>query len=329
MIKRYQQLIKIISEQLKRSGMYNAKGIAENVAEEVQSKFTNAQNIATKQYNIVAKKLNNQVIMIQDLNIKALESNIPLSGKIVKWWQRYNQLIGLDTVEAARRQMIALQNKLFECQDNRRTLNKELTDITYKLQDIYAELVQTKRDDPKYVQLTIVEHKYLQEQKKVINQQMLSEKEERDNFTQLATAIKEYHDSQNLHAQKYKYLSFFASAVLAIASLIGSMMLNNKRILDVRNTIQTAQEKNELLLQANTNELSDIKKTLHSLNITFSQQLANIKKEQENKENSNKSSTSNIAPNIIPNIFMTSAKYSANLLISGLNYFKRGIYASG
>lgn len=269
------------------------------------------------------QKLNDQAIIMQDLNAKALESSTPLPGKIVKWWQWYNQLVGMDTVEAARRQVIALQDKLFECQDNRRNLNKELTDITYKLQDIYAELIQTKRDDSKYVQLTIVEHKSLQEQKKVINQLALSEKEERDNFTQLATAIKDYHISQNLNAQKYKYLSIIASAALAIISLIGSMMLNNKRILDVRNTIEIAQGKNELLFQTNTNELSDIKQMLHSFDTKFSQQLRNIKndKKQENNENDNKFNTSNI--------FVTSAKYSANLLISGMSYIKRGIYACG
>lgn len=270
------------------------------------------------------QKLNDQAIIMQDLNAKALESSTPLPGKIVKWWQWYNQLVGMDTVEAARRQVIALQDKLFECQDNRRNLNKELTDITYKLQDIYAELIQTKRDDSKYVQLTIVEHKSLQEQKKVINQLALSEKEERDNFTQLATAIKDYHISQNLNAQKYKYLSIIASAALAIISLIGSMMLNNKRILDVRNTIEIAQGKNELLFQTNTNELSDIKQMLHSFDTKFSQQLRNIKnddKKQENKEYDNKFNTSNI--------FVTSAKYSANLLISGMSYIKRGIYACG
>lgn len=267
------------------------------------------------------QKLNDQAIIMQDLNAKTLE---PLPGKIVKWWQWYNQLIGMDTVETARRQVIALQNKLFECQDNRRILNKELTDITYKLQDIYAELIQTKRDDPKYVQLTIVEHKSLQEQKKVINQLEMSEKEERDNFTQLATAIKDYHVSQNLNAQKYKYLSIIASAALAIVSLIGSMILNNRRILDVRNTIGIAQEKNESLLQTHTNELSGIKKILQSLNTNISQQLTDISKKQENAINLNKESNQSHTSNIV-----TAAKYSANLLISGASYITKGIYACG
>ncbi|XP_011697832.1 PREDICTED: coiled-coil domain-containing protein 51-like [Wasmannia auropunctata] len=328
MLEQYRQLIRLLNKQAKRHVvLHNAKGIVENAAEKAQSKLASAQNIATEKYNVVTKKLNDQAVIIQDLSAKALEASAPLPplpGKIVKWWQWYNQLIGMDTVEAARRRVIVLQDKLFECQDSRRILNKELTDITYKLQDIYAELVQTRRDDPKYVQLTIVEHQSLQEQKKVINQLALSEKDERDNFTQLATAIKDYHVSQNLNAQKYKYLSIIASAVLAIVSLIGSMILNNRRILDVRNTIEIAQEKNESLFQTSTNQLSDLKKMLQS----FDTKLANIDKKQNGNavdltKESNQSNTS------ISNIFVSSAKYSANLLISGTSYIKRGIYACG
>ncbi|KYM82879.1 PREDICTED: coiled-coil domain-containing protein 51-like [Atta cephalotes] len=321
MIERYRQVMKLISEQMKRYGMsYNAKGVVENAAEKVQIKLAIAQNFATEKYNIVTKKLNDQSIIIQDLNAKALETNVPLPGKIVKVWQWYNQLVGMDTVETARKQVVTLQDKLFQCHDNRRILNKELTDLTYKLQEIYAELIQTKREDPKYVQLTIVEHKSLQEQKKLINQLTLSEKEERDNFMQLATAIKDYHISQNLNAQKYKYLSIIASAIFAIVSLIGSMILNNKRILDVRNTIKTAQDKNESLFQKNMHELSDFKKILQS----FDTKLVTLNKQQsaiDLTKEINKSNTSNI--------LVSSAKYSANLLISGLSYVKKGIYVCG
>lgn len=262
------------------------------------------------------QKLNDQgTVIIQDLNTKTLQANTELPEKIAKWWQWYNQLTGLNSVEAAKRQVIVIQDKLFQCQDNRRMLNKELTNMTHKLQELYAELIQTKRDDPKFVHLTVMENKCLQEQSKVFNQLTLTEKEESDNFTRLATAIKEYHDSQNLNAQKYKYLSILASAIIAIVSLIGSIILNNKRILDVRNTIKGIQEENKSLHKLNTNQLSDLKKILLSFDSKLSEQLTHVNE----KENNNNSS----------NILTTSAKYSAYLLISGANYVKKGIYACG
>lgn len=138
--------------------------------------------------------------------------------------------------------------------------------INDKLKEVYSELIQIKRDDPKYVQLTIIENKNLQDQAKIISQLNLLEKEEKDYFTLLATAIKEYHDSQTMNAQKYKYLSILASAILAIISLIGSMIYNNKRIANIQNIIYETQQKNENLLRSSFHSLEkDINTTFNKL----------------------------------------------------------------
>lgn len=246
-----------------------------------------------------------------------MKENTPLPKKIVKWWQWYQQLTGMDKVEAAKHQVIILQDKLFECQDNGRALNKEMTDITYKLREIYAELIQTKRDDPKYVQLTIVENKCLQEQSKLMNQRILFDKEEKDNFIQLATAIKEYHDSQHINAQKYKYLSIIASALITIVSLTASLIYNNKKIVDVRNIVGEAQEKNESLLNANINQMSDLSKMFHAFDTKFTQHIANNTETKVNNKNNQS------------NIFMTSVNYTSRLLISGVSYTNKGISSFG
>lgn len=260
----------------------------------------------------------NQTTIIQDLSVKSLQPSTPLPKRIVKWWRWYHQLTGLDAVETAKQQVIVLQDKLFECQDSRRDLNKKMTDITLKLQEIYGELIQTKRDDSKYVHLTIIENKNLQEQNKIINTLASLEKEEKDKFTQLATAIKEYHDCQNMCAQKYKYLSIIASVIVAIISLIGSLIVNNQRILDVKNIIQEAQEKNESLIHTSINQLSDLQTKLHSFETKFLQNIMNTNKEKEiNNEHNN---TFNI---------LTSAKYTARTVISGANYITRGVYVCG
>lgn len=177
--------------------------------------------------------------------------------QLVIWWKWYQQLTGLEDVELARQQMINVQDKLFDCQNRRRVLNNQSSLIADNLKQVYGELIQTKREDPKYVQLTIMENKALQEQGRIISQLNLLENEERDHFTQLATAIKEYHDSQNINAQKYKYLSILASAIIAILSLGGSMIYNNKRISDVHKIIAEGQTKNENMFKSYFTMLED------------------------------------------------------------------------
>lgn len=169
----------------------------------------------------------------------------PIPKSLINVWRWYQQLTGLQDVEIAQQRVVLVQNKLFKCQDERRVLNHQAEIIAEKLKEVYGELVQTKREDAKYVQLTILENKALQEQSRITNQLKLLENEERDHFTQLATAIKEYHDSQAMNAQKYKYLSILASAALAIISLCGSMVYNNRRIRDMRIAIAEAQAQNE------------------------------------------------------------------------------------
>jgi len=57
MSEHYRQLLRLVSGQMKRHKVFDAKGIVEN-AKKTQSKLANVQNIATEKYNIVAKVSN-------------------------------------------------------------------------------------------------------------------------------------------------------------------------------------------------------------------------------------------------------------------------------
>ncbi|XP_043789032.1 uncharacterized protein LOC122712971 [Apis laboriosa] len=266
MVEKFRSLIKIISNEINKHQVFNnATMRINNASEKAQKKLNNIQSIVTTKYDILAKQINRNITLIQNINGTQFEPS-PLPKKVVKWWQWYQQLTGLDKVELAKEQVIFAQDKLFKCQDERRHLNREAMTINDKLKEVYSELIQIKRDDPKYVQLTIIENKNLQDQAKIISQLNLLEKEEKDYFTLLATAIKEYHDSQTMNAQKYKYLSILASAILAIISLIGSMIYNNKRIANIQNIIYETQQKNENLLRSSFHSLEkDINTTFNKL----------------------------------------------------------------
>lgn len=208
----------------------------------------------------------------------------------------------------AKRQMIEVQNKLFQCQDKRRNLTHQANVVNDKLKEIYGELVQTRREDPKYVQLTILENKGLQEQTRIGVQLNLLENEERDNFTQLATAIKEYHDSQAMNAQKYKYLSILASAFLAILSLSGSMIYNNRRIADVRNVIAEAQKKNDLTFQQCFTSLQSESEKKLSRIISMLESNVNVQTTSLANWNSEKSNTDVGSEGKLNSILMSESK---------------------
>lgn len=269
------RVLKSLTEQIHKSlSLHNASSAIGNATERAQEKISNLQNLTVNKYVSIIKKIN-QSTFSQDLNAASLQTS-PIPKRLINYWQWYQQLTGMDKVDIAKQQVITVQDKLFRCQGQRRILTREASLINEKLKEIYSELIQTKRDDPKYVQLTILENKGLQEQVRITDKLQVLENEERDHFTQLATAIKEYHDSQSMNAQKYKYISFSASALLAIVSLLGSMFYNNKRIADVRNVITEAQnsiesnlnKKFKLIIERIESQGNIIPSTLPSLSNT-------------------------------------------------------------
>ncbi|CAK9797488.1 Mitochondrial potassium channel [Anthophora plagiata] len=273
MAEKFRSLIKTLSNEINKHRIFNnATTRISSATGKAQEKLNNMQNAVAAKYDVIAKQVNNDITLIQNLSASQLEPST-LPKKIVKWLQWYQQLTGLDIVELAKQQVISAQNQLFKCQDERRCLNREAALINDKLKEVYSELIQTKRDDPKYVQLTIIENKNLQDQARITSRLNLLENDEKEHFTLLATAIKEYHDSQTMNAQKYKYLSILASALLAIISLAGSMIYNNKRIVHIRSSITEAQQKTENVLE----------NTFLSLENNINSRFSEILKELENK----------------------------------------------
>ncbi|XP_076643301.1 mitochondrial potassium channel [Halictus rubicundus] len=257
MAEKVRLLLKTLSSEINKHNLFNnARTTVNNATEKAQEKLNNIQNTVTAKYDVVAKQVGKDITMLQNVNTATLEPSV-LPKKFVIWWQWYQKLTGLDKVEMAKHQVIIAQDVLFKCQDERRNLNRQATIINNKLNEVYSELIQTRRDDPKYVQLTIIENKSLQDQARIISELNLLEKEEKEHFTLLMTAIKEYHDNQTIHAQNYKYLSMLASAVVAIVSLIGSMIYNNMRNANIRNVMLLGQEKNEKNLQNALHSIED------------------------------------------------------------------------
>lgn len=190
--------------------------------------------------------------------------------RLVTWWRWYQQLVGLHTVEKCRQQVLLIQDSLYKCQEKRRYFRQESFIVSNKIKEIYDELLRTKRDDPKYVSLTIMENKNLQEQTIITEKLTLLEEEEKDHFVQLTTAIKEYHDAQTMSSHRYKYVSILASVTAAILSLICSMIYNNKRIDDMKIAISKVEENNK----------STITKCFDSLQLRVDDKLSTINKEE-------------------------------------------------
>ncbi|XP_035727535.1 uncharacterized protein LOC118443923 isoform X2 [Vespa mandarinia] len=247
-----EKFIKLINKRLHEHKVFNfANSFKLRNVRDMYKKVPNVnaifKNAMKKTRNQVTNSINNSTI-IQDLKAIPTEPEKPLPHRLVTWWQWYQQLVGLHTVEKCRQQVVLIQDHLYKCQEKRRYFRKESFIINNKMKEIYDELLRIKRDDPKYVSLTIMENKNLQEQSVITEKLTLLEEEEKDYFVQLTTAIKEYHDAQTM---------------------------NSQRIDDMRIAISEVQENNK----------SVITKCFNSLQLHVDEKLSTVNKEESQTTN--------------------------------------------
>lgn len=182
---------------------------------------------------------------LQQLKTVPPQPQKPIPKKMIHWWEWYQHLIGLNSVEEARQKVIMLQNELMKSHEMRNNLSQMALLKNNRMREIYDQLLRIRRDDPNYVNLTIEENKNLQEQKLVNERLQLIEREERDFFMHFTIAINEYQAAQALNAQKLKYLSFLASAIVGLLSLIMSIVYNDIRRKEMNRVLAEINEKNE------------------------------------------------------------------------------------
>lgn len=226
-----QNFINFVSKNLYGHKTFN------NVSAKLESAVVNTRDQLTNHI----KNLN----IVQEFQAVPLKSEKPMPPRLVTWWQWYQQLTGLHSVEEARQQVISLQNLLIKCQEKRRCTRQEAFIINNKIKEIYSEMLSTKREDPKYVKLTMEENNSLREQSIITDKLILLEEEEKDNFLHLTTAIKEYHDAQTMNSHRHKYVTILATITSAILSIICSLIYQNKRSEDIKTVVSFIQNKNE------------------------------------------------------------------------------------
>ncbi|KAG7214054.1 hypothetical protein KM043_001420 [Ampulex compressa] len=195
MVNKLRALAKAVASEIGKYRLSSNITAGVNTVGRLREKLGNGQGNSTVKTNLFSKQIDQEQMVARYANPPYLPVSNPVPQRIIIWWQWYQQLTGMDMVDSCRERVISSQEKLFTYQDQRRLLNREATLMSNKLKEIYGELVQTRRDDPKYVQLTILENKSLQDQARIVEKLNLLEREERDCFTHLATAIKEYHDN--------------------------------------------------------------------------------------------------------------------------------------
>ncbi|GLH04167.1 Uncharacterized protein GBIM_09935 [Gryllus bimaculatus] len=160
-----------------------------------------------------------------------------LKRKLNQFVQWYEETTGMDEVRMSQNRVLEAEEKFISAQDRRRESNKEVTAVQNKLKDLYAELDNTARGEERYVALITEEHKLLKQEKQVMNEFKRYEREEREYFSALSSAVKESHEKERAQAERTKYWSIIGSIIGTIIGIVGSSINNEIRMKELRKLI--------------------------------------------------------------------------------------------
>lgn len=196
---------------------------------------------------IFRNKITHCVLQISRLYTQGLTENISHTSRVdnhflkkkfddlVLW---YEQLTGMEEVRLAQNRVIDAQSRFVRAQEKRREISKELSLIQGKLKELYAELDSTTRGEERYLQLITQEHNILKKEKQVLEEFTLSEREERDCFTALSSAVKESHEKERAQAERTKYWSVIGSIIGTVIGVAGSSINNEFKMRELRNLVK-------------------------------------------------------------------------------------------
>ncbi|PSN47287.1 hypothetical protein C0J52_15705 [Blattella germanica] len=200
-----------------------------------------------------------------------------LKRKLSELLQWYEDITGMHEVRIAQNRVLEAEEKFVTAQERRRDANKFVADIQSKLKDLYAELDNTTRGEERYVQLITEEHKILKEERKAVQEFQRYEREERDYFAVLSSAVKESHEKERAQAERTKYWSIIGSIIGTVIGVFGSSINNELKMRELRKLVKESLTKSETVdlsmnvpdaLTKHEKELSEIvneMKTISSL----------------------------------------------------------------
>ncbi|XP_023415931.1 mitochondrial potassium channel isoform X2 [Cavia porcellus] len=135
-----------------------------------------------------------------------------------------------------------------------------------KLKEVRDRLDRVSREDNQYLELATLEHRMLQEEKRLRVAYERAEDSEREKFSLFSAAVRESHEKERARAERTKNWSLIGSVLGALIGVAGSTYVNRVRL----------QELKALLLEAQKGPLS-LQEAIHEQAASYSLQQRDLR----------------------------------------------------
>ncbi|XP_072510682.1 mitochondrial potassium channel [Notamacropus eugenii] len=169
-----------------------------------------------------------------------------ISSVAKSWWESYEEFVGLNEVREAQGNVTEAEKEFMVARGIVRKARDDLEAHQARLKEIRDRLDRVSREDTQYLELATLEHRLLQEEKRLRTTYINSEESEREKFSLFSAAVRESHEKERTRAEKTKNWSIIGSVLGALIGVAGSTYVNRVRL----------QELKSLLLQSQTGPMS-------------------------------------------------------------------------
>ncbi|XP_068110104.1 mitochondrial potassium channel [Hyperolius riggenbachi] len=158
------------------------------------------------------------------------------------WWDRYEEFVGLVEVREAQGKVTEAEKDFMVARGIVREARESLEAQQIKLKEIRDRLDRVSRDDVQYLELATLEHKLLQEEKRLRTSYIQAEDTEREKFALFSASVRESHEKERTRAERTKNWSVMGSVLGAVIGVMGSTYINRVRLQELKNLLLEAQK---------------------------------------------------------------------------------------
>ncbi|KAG8524002.1 Coiled-coil domain-containing protein 51, partial [Galemys pyrenaicus] len=158
------------------------------------------------------------------------------------WWDRYEEFVGLSEVREAQGNVTEAEKVFMVARGLVREAQEHLEVQQAKLKEVRDRLDRISREDNQYLELATLEHRMLQEEKRLRTAYMHAEDSEREKFSLFSAAVRESHEKERTRAERTKNWSLIGSVLGALIGVAGSTYVNRVRLQELKALLLEAQK---------------------------------------------------------------------------------------
>ncbi|XP_035803148.2 mitochondrial potassium channel isoform X2 [Amphiprion ocellaris] len=166
------------------------------------------------------------------------------------WWERYEEFVGLNEVREAQTKVTEAEAAFMVARGMVREAHGSLEALQGRLKEVRVRLDRVSREEAHYLELATLEHKLLQEERRVRKEYENAEGLEREKFALFSAAVRESHEKERTRAERTKNWSIFGSVLGALIGVMGSTYINRVRLQELKSLLLEAQKGPESLQEA-------------------------------------------------------------------------------